>query len=64
MINKMAQIFKGNIDDCWFPDPNSKETKKYKIKLILEDDIELLNEIVHELRKEKLEKIKNKMYEN
>lgn len=39
-------------------------TKKEQIKKLLEGDLELLNEIVIELRKEKISKINEKIYKD
>ena len=47
----------------WGYDEPRKKTineKKKEVKKILENDIELLNEIVVDIRKDKIDKIKNK----
>ena len=44
----------------YIPKQKSLKEKKKEIKKLLNGDIELLNEIIVELRKEKINKLKNK----
>lgn len=37
-----------------------RDRKKEKIKELLEDDLDLFDEVIMEIRKEKIEKIRNK----
>lgn len=48
------------IDDDWFAPERTIREKKAEIKEMLENDIELLNEIILDIRKDKIDKIKNK----
>lgn len=56
----MAQQIKGGHIE-WRKAEDTPELKKQRLKSLLESDHELLNEVVKELRREKIDKIKDKL---